>query len=125
MQNKNESPCKKLKNQRMTNLAINVKFVFITYEYYSLGPNYLSFWSTRLRFRDNGPLSVPNLCLLHMITTHWAQIIILFGLRGSVCEITIHFLFGDKFIITHTEQLPIFVITYMVRNDLYQAILHS
>ena len=32
-----------------------------------------------------------------MNTTHWAQIIVLFGLRGSVSEITSHFLFGDKF----------------------------
>ena len=32
-----------------------------------------------------------------MNTTQRAQIIILFGLRGSVSEITTHFLFGDEF----------------------------
>ena len=32
-----------------------------------------------------------------MNTTHWAQIIVLFGLRGSVSEITTHFLFGNEF----------------------------
>ena len=40
------------------NLAINVKFVSITFEYYPLGPNYRPFRPTRLRFRDNGPLPV-------------------------------------------------------------------
>ena len=36
------------------------------------------------------------MCLLHLNTTHLAQIIVLFGLRGSVSEITAHFLFGNK-----------------------------
>jgi len=38
-----------------------------------------------------------NLCLLHVNTIHWAQIIVLFGLQGSVSKITIHFLLGDEF----------------------------
>ena len=32
-----------------------------------------------------------------MNTTHRVQIIVLFGLRGSISEITTHFLFGPKF----------------------------
>ena len=38
-----------------------------------------------------------NLCLLHLNTSRWAQIIVLFVLGGSVSEIKAHFLFGDKF----------------------------
>ena len=48
------------------------------------------------KFGDKRKIS-KMLCLLPMYITHWAQIIVLFGLRGSVSEITTHFLFGDKF----------------------------
>ena len=37
------------------------------------------------------------MCLLHLNTTQWAEIIVLFALRGSVSEIRTHFLFGDEF----------------------------